>query len=475
MTSGTWIFLPGLVVACSTFLIGCGCSERSLEGETDAATVDPDVDPEDGGDLGDEEAVSAPACGNWRLEDGEECDDGNDVLWDGCNECEIVEFQVNTHTESRQQRPDVHLAEDGSFTVVWTSWEQDGDDGGVYAQRYDGDGEREGAEFRVNDGTESDQNLPRIAGARDGRFVVVWTNYMEFEGYDIRARVFDGSGAPVTSDLDLAAGQRLMGNQASVAMSSSGSFVVVWAGMVEDGTVCAVMGRRFSAVGTPLGPSIHANTLSGCSSAPSVAMSDDGDFAVVWPSDDYEIVDPAFHARLYSSSGEARGDEFRIDPHTGTRTTMYDVSMSSGGDFILVWKQIDVPAGCEDLVCKLFDVHGSPLGSVFLASTTTDSSIQEPAVSLGDDGHIIVAWHGFVRRSGDDVFLRHLDGSGAPLDTERTPHAWQLNNQRLVSISQLPDGRHVAVWQSEEQDGDVEGIFAQRFDAAGNPLGTLPW
>ena len=35
----------------------------------------------------------------------------------------------------------------------------------------------------------------------------------------------------------------------------------------------------------------------------------------------------------------------------------------------------------------------------------------------------------------------------------------------------LKDGGFVAVWESVGQDGDLEGIFGQRYDASGAPIG----
>jgi hypothetical protein len=42
-------------------------------------------------------------------------------------------------------------------------------------------------------------------------------------------------------------------------------------------------------------------------------------------------------------------------------------------------------------------------------------------------------------------------------------------------IAMASDGRHVIAWTSWTQDGALGGIYAQRFDASGNPLGMLPW
>src|SRR5262245_5653152 len=63
------------------------------------------------------------------------------------------EFQVNTYTTSAQRTTRgrhvaVHPA--GNFVVVWTGYGQDGSGSGIFAQRYDSDGDALGAEFRVN-------------------------------------------------------------------------------------------------------------------------------------------------------------------------------------------------------------------------------------------------------------------------------------------------------------------------------------
>jgi hypothetical protein len=70
--------------------------------------------------------------------------------------------------------------------VVWASYGQDGDSGGVLGQRYDSAGAPLGNEFQVNTHTTSRQDSPSIATDSSGRFVVAWTSYFQ-----------DGDGAGV--------------------------------------------------------------------------------------------------------------------------------------------------------------------------------------------------------------------------------------------------------------------------------------
>jgi len=61
--------------------------------------------------------------------------------------------------------------------VVWQSSGQDGSSQGIYGQHYNATGQSEGAEFRVNTYTTSDQRYPAVAAFLAGGFVVVWASF----------------------------------------------------------------------------------------------------------------------------------------------------------------------------------------------------------------------------------------------------------------------------------------------------------
>ncbi|MDB3910615.1 hypothetical protein N9381_02205 [Paracoccaceae bacterium] len=63
------------------------------------------------------------------------------------------EFQVNTHTIGDQSLPDITALSDGGFVATWVSAGQDGDDNGIYGQRYNAAGTAVGTEFRINSTT----------------------------------------------------------------------------------------------------------------------------------------------------------------------------------------------------------------------------------------------------------------------------------------------------------------------------------
>jgi hypothetical protein len=86
----------------------------------------------------------------------------------------LTEVGVNFTVENDQDQPAVAIAPSGDAVVVWASDGQDGDQHGVYGQRFQADGQPIGPEFLVNTTTQGQQRRPTVAMHSDGTFVVAW-------------------------------------------------------------------------------------------------------------------------------------------------------------------------------------------------------------------------------------------------------------------------------------------------------------
>ena len=129
-------------------------------------------------------------CDGSVLDPGETCDDGNNVIWDGCTECRYLEFQVNTWSPNSQIYPSVASLPSGGFVVVWSGAGQ-GDSSGVYGQRFDSNGDKVGSEFQVNTWTTEGQGVARVASLPGGGFVVVWeSGGQDGSSYGVYGRIF---------------------------------------------------------------------------------------------------------------------------------------------------------------------------------------------------------------------------------------------------------------------------------------------
>ncbi|MDJ0765039.1 MAG: DUF4215 domain-containing protein [Myxococcota bacterium] len=101
---------------------------------------------------------------------------GSDIfgrLYDVDGEPEGDAFRINTHKEATQSEPSVAMALDGRFIVAWQSSGQDGDSYGIFAQRFNADGNFVGEEFKLNGYTDGAQSSPAVAMTPDGSIAVI--------------------------------------------------------------------------------------------------------------------------------------------------------------------------------------------------------------------------------------------------------------------------------------------------------------
>jgi len=94
-------------------------------------------------------------------------------------------FVVSTDVGNRA--PDVAVAADGDFLVVWQGFDRPAEEPGVFARRYRASGSAVAAPFVVRSPTAGSQSLPAVAMDPDGDAIVAWTD-------DVRDGPGGGSG-----------------------------------------------------------------------------------------------------------------------------------------------------------------------------------------------------------------------------------------------------------------------------------------
>ncbi|HET8647025.1 MAG TPA: hypothetical protein VFO85_16130, partial [Vicinamibacteria bacterium] len=198
-----------------------------------------------------------------------------------------AEFVVNTWTLHLQIGPVVAVAPDGRFVVSWDSYEQDGDDWGVFAQRYSPSAARLGFEFRVNSTVTGPQFGYGVAGDAAGGFVVTWVSPDGQDGD--RAGVFAQRYTPsgVRSGSEFQVNVFSQGNQrrASAGSDAAGNFVVAWQADYQDGYWIGITGARFDREGLRREPEFVVNTYTTSFQTYAAAASDaSGNVVVVWES-----------------------------------------------------------------------------------------------------------------------------------------------------------------------------------------------
>lgn len=325
------------------------------------------------------------------------------------------EFQINTFTTDHQIDPQVAYDGAGNFVVVWSSFTQDGYWWGIEGQRYDASGNQVGSEFQVNTWTTSHQYVASVAVADSGDFVVVWSSYAQDGpgGWGVFGQRFDATGGKQGSEFRINTYTTSDQFKPAVSIDGAGNFVVVWQSRFQDGSSYGVFGQRYDAAGGAAGSEfrVNAQTLSSQHS-PSVASDDAGNFVVVWT--DAGALDGSesgVFGRRFDSSGNALGSDFQVNSSADLDQRYPSVAADASGDFIVVWETI--ATGGFNIGGQRFDASGARVGSEFVVNSYTPVNQRLPAISASAGGKFVAAWQSDSDGSGNSIRAAVVD-QGAP-------------------------------------------------------------
>lgn len=371
------------------------------------------------------------------------------------------EFQVNSTTTDYQGHPSVSAGSSGGFVVVWDSEQQDGSARGTFGQRYQSSGTPSGSEFQVNTFTTYAQGIPSVAATGPGSFVVAWTSYQQ-----------DGNGAGVFGNRIVAGvpqaefpvNTTILGDQKGVGVAGdpAGDSAVVWWSVGQDGSGAGIYTRRFDSAGAPLTGEQPVNTFTtGSQWIPAVASLGAGEFVVTWESSGQDGSGYGVFARRINGAGAPTGTEIAVNSHTTGEQNRPAVAGAPGGGFVVVWVSSGQDGSGEGVFGRSFDATGAPLTDEFRVNVETLGGQREPAIAADTAGGFLVTWQSFDG-DNDGIFGRYLSAAGVPASGEFQVNSFTTNYQSRPAIAPAGGGEFVVVWESNLQDGSSLGIYGQR-------------
>lgn len=258
-----------------------------------------------------------------------------------------------------------------------------------------------------------------------------------------------------------------------IAMDNNGDFVVAWNSNGQDGDGHGVFAQRFRADGVPQGSEFAVNTYTTSTQwFPAIARADQGAFVIVWDDEVQDGSQGGIYARRYNQAGVAQGSEFLVNSTTLSDQSYASVAMDSAGNFVIAWHYLEQNGPLRNVYARRFSSLGQPLGSEFRVNTYTTGYQEFPAIAMDDSGDFVIVWVSSNQDgSGDGIFGQRYNSSGQPVGGEFRVNGYTTNSQALPAVAMDADGDFIATWWSANQDGSGTGVYARRFDAAGNALG----
>lgn len=299
------------------------------------------------------------------------------------------------------------------------------------------------------------QTAPVAAALSGGGYVIVCRATDQFFSTRNTLQIFDGSGNPVTSPTGAAA-TFSAGYAPSVAALPGGGLVLAW---VNSG---AVKTQRFDAAGNALSEVDQFAATDHGTLAPSISTSGDGSYIV-----GYVSAGDA-HVRKYAADGSLLVAETKLSAKvTGNTFANLQTKTLAGGGYVVAW--IDRANG--DVHARQFTSTGETVGSAILLTgdvTFVTADARLAIAALSDGGYVLVS----NRSDGNGlgVYAQRFDAAGASVGANVRVNTSTVSAQHQAAATGLPDGGYIISWSSP--DGDGQGVYAQRYDAAGSAVGS---
>jgi hypothetical protein len=292
------------------------------------------------------------------------------------------------------------------------------DNDGVFARRYDSDGQALGNAFRVNTTIREVQKSPSVAVAANGDFLVAW----------------DGRG---------------------------------------PGDQHGIFAQWFTSSGTPIGSETLVNTTTGgYQQNAAVAMADDGSSVIVWCGTGIGDVEGIFMQR-YDTNRNRIGGEVRVNTTTANEQSYPSVAMTGSGQFVVTWSSRHQDGSDWGVYGQRYDSQGQPVSGEFAINTTSQASQFNSSVAIAEHGHIAVVWSGYADGDGGwNIYAQHLDAQNNPVGGEMLVNNSTTGHQKDAKIAVTPRGRYVISWTSGVPDGSGWEVFAKVYESDASLEGT---
>lgn len=418
-------------------------------------------------------------CDGLQIDGGEGCEDGNDVDWDGCYDCQNGEYPATALTQGDQstieQNRSLVVLPDGRFVVAWSGPDLSGEPNTVSITTHDPATGSMDAAMPLAEGSVGGQVNATVLTT--GHVVAAWA---QDDGgpasWDIVGQQFNLYGAPAKSNVvnTYTAGQQL---QPVTTAMTNGRVLVTWASQGEDGTDWDVFARPQPFVLFPPGVFAVNPTTEGDQFLPVVAHLY-GDIwgenvVIAWISRSADgntslLLGQRFYLSL-GANAQLEGSEFSISETDGTLQDHPAAAAFTEGSFVVAWEARDDPQSASAILIRRFTMNGTPLGGNIPVSADDGGDHVRPSVSTGKDDSFVVAWE--RDSDGDsDVLAQRFDADGQPVGTVTPVNLFTTGFQGAPSVAIYDDGHFRVVWTSQDQDGDGLGVFTQRFDPFGNKV-----
>jgi Ca2+-binding RTX toxin-like protein len=377
------------------------------------------------------------------------------------------EFRVGTHADAPQKTPAISRLTDGGYVISWAGQFQDSSGWGIFAQHFTVSGEPSGTEFQVNTITLGDQQNPAVRCLDDGGYVITWNSSSpDGNQIGIYSQRFSKANARVGGETLVSTNSAGGNIHSSLIALTDGSQIVAWQSDAQDGAGFGVCFQRYALDGTASGAVTRINTTTaGSQHDVHLAALPDGGFVASWTSLNAQS---DVLAQRFSANGVRVGEETKASSTPGANTSDSAITALPDGGYLVFWQSATGGAASAEIHAQRYGASGAAIDAEFLIAADASQGLQAPSASPLADGGFVVTWTSGATGNNQSVMTREFHPESAILQLP--------GNDTLTStprIAPLSNGSYVVIWESgvsDDSTGTGVDIYAQRFDAYGEKI-----
>jgi hypothetical protein len=311
----------------------------------------------------------------------------------------------------------------------------------------------------------------------DGGWLVTWNSAaQDSNDWGIYQQRFDAKGVAVGGETQVNTFTKGAQGNSRVTQLTGGGWLVTWMSDGQDGSGYGVYQQRFDASGTKVGAEVRANTGTAAEQGrPDVIGLPSGGWLTVWQ--DASSGSYVINMQQYNADGSVKGGNTRVSTSTGTQSAPAIALLSNGG-WVVSW-QIQGTGSNDNIYMQAYKADGTKLGGATQLQTrvntfTTGAQMQTDVTGLSDGGWLITWQSPSQDGSLQGIYQQRYNAAGVAQGGETRVNTFTADDQQLASVAGLIGGGWVVTWQSRNQVTATSSndIYQQRYDGTGNKLGV---
>lgn len=237
-------------------------------------------------------------------------------------------------------------------------------------------------------------------------------------------------------------------------------------------TVLISTPNSYAAPGDPVGDEAQVNQYTDSfQGEPVIAIDADGDFTIVWTSEEQDGDVEGVFAKTYSTSGIAITPETQINTTTDDEQHKPGIAVNAEGDSLIVWQSLEPHVLPGQYQYEIYVRSYNNLGEFQFENLVGEDPGKDqisPAVAIDADGDFVVVWNDDV----NGVHFQRYDSLGI---AQGGATLVKMPGRIVHGIAVAMDavGNYVVTWNestpadAEYPDGKDGSIFIQQFDKSG--------